>query len=965
MSRLLVALTALLLSLHAAGQEPATLESWAERLQTFGTKIPQEEVFVHMDNTCYYLGDTIYYKAYMRLSDGRPSPLSRLLYVELLNQDGYLVERQKIEMSRGHGHGSFCLPDSLYGGFYELRAYTRWQLNWGEHQHPHTKSAEQWFYSKKMAHEYFRDYDKLYSRVFPVYNKPQQPGQYDQVMTTRPLRRYFKASEGTSQATVTFYPEGGHLVAGTQCRVAFEANDLNDGHHLKGGLTVKDRSGNVVAQTEVKSRGRGSFLLDCKEGEQYVAEFTWNGITERWKLPKAGSEGCALQATTDMQGIHLRLQARGQAATEPLGLTASCHGVMKYFRALEPNTDQRIDIPADSLQTGVIQLTIFNAEGRIYADRLVFVNKGDIQAQNITFSGLNATKYAPYSPVTLNLKGETRGTVSLAVRDSHASNYTFDSGNILTEMLLASQLKGFVEQPEYFFEADDDFHRYALDLLLMVQGWRRYDWVTMATPKAFTLSQPYERTELLTGEVNAYQTEEQEDLLSRSSFIATFIDGENISETPLIDRPHDPQIQSLLEKNIVRIFNESAKGQRAYVALWGSSQSGRTAPPPLGKLKNEVLMHAEFVQPGVKNGAVLGEMMTFEGGHFKIEAPRFYEGCFFSLSASDSTRWKKGKPHTWINSNENSKQQLEYPEFYVKLTTPFPRFVKPYSFYQSNLPESRMRGGKTVTVDNAIILNEVTVGAKRSGSRQFDAGHPALVLDAYQAFNEVCDAGLCPGYFIGSSRFVSDVAHTYIGDMNMERSYQVETRINTTAPSAVDVDLFSEAELMRSDKSLLTDPRVLRMQNAADNAAHIAVSTKDKYDHLTNLDKVYIYTDYSPRNEGSENYNQDNQPTVTVDLRRYEDDSHRMAWRDRRMLLTGYAVCDDFYQPDYSGHTPSTPTDYRRTLYWNPDLQLDEQGQATVSFYTGSQQTRLTVSAEGMSPTGQPLTGISYPEDQE
>ena len=131
---------------------PTTLEGWADRLTAFGKSIPQEQVFVHLDNTCYFLGDTIYYKAYVRRSDtGTPSRISGVLYAELLNQDGYLVERQQLELQGGQVHGSFVLQDTLYGGYYELRAYTRWQLNWGITEHAHNHFSEQWFYNKRMA----------------------------------------------------------------------------------------------------------------------------------------------------------------------------------------------------------------------------------------------------------------------------------------------------------------------------------------------------------------------------------------------------------------------------------------------------------------------------------------------------------------------------------------------------------------------------------------------------------------------------------------------------------------------------------------------------------------------------------------------------------------------------------------------------------------------------------------------
>ena len=247
----------LFLPLAVCGQNPTTLEGWAQRLKLFGQKIPQEEVFVHLDNTCYYLGDTLYYKAYMHLSDGRPSALSRLLYVELLNHDGYLVERQKVEMKQGQGDGSFILPDTLYGGYYELRAYTRWQLNWGRYEHPHTQDAEDWFFDKELARDYYRDYEKLYSRVFPVYDKPKEAGDYAQGMTLRPLQRLVKGSDQAPKAVVTFFPEGGHLVAGVPNRVAFEAN-REDGKHLKGKLSL--RGG---AEAETVSRGRGTFVITC------------------------------------------------------------------------------------------------------------------------------------------------------------------------------------------------------------------------------------------------------------------------------------------------------------------------------------------------------------------------------------------------------------------------------------------------------------------------------------------------------------------------------------------------------------------------------------------------------------------------------------------------------------------------------------------------------------------------------
>ena len=131
-----------------------------------------------------------------------------------------------------------------------------------------------------------------------------------------------------------------------------------------------------------------------------------------------------------------------------------------------------------------------------------------------------------------------------------------------------------------------------------------------------------------------------------------------------------------------------------------------------------------------------------------------------------------------------------------------------------------------------------------------------------------------------------------------------------------------------------------------------------KYNHLENLNKVYVYTDYSPRMEGNSQFSGTDQPSVTIDLHRFPDDSKRVTYRDRFIVLDGYATSADFYHPDYSKHKlPEGQKDYRRTLYWNPDLKLDENGEANITFYNNSRHTSLSIEAEGQAADGNLLWG--------
>ena len=436
-------------------QTISKIDTLAARVERFGTGLPQEKAYLHIDNTCYFVGDTIWYKAYVTRSDkGWLTDLSKIMYVELLTPDGYLVERQQLKMEDGTAHGAFTLTDSLYAGYYELRAYTRWMLNFGRHEHPHSKYTENMFYNKQMAKDFFRDYDKLYSRVFPVFDHPKETGRYAKDMTLRPMRRYYKARKGKPEIDLRFYPEGGHLIEGTDGHVAFEIND-EEGKHLDAELSIIDSDGKEVAQTRTLNRGRGVFTLtDMKPDDKYKARLHYQDYDYEVKLPEVEKEGYALHVERKDSVLRMIIQGTTESKEE-LGIQIQCNGVSKAFRKLSP-ADMRkdtVDIFWASLPTGVNQITVFNGEGRIYADRLFFVNHHDYNQPLITVEGIKQ-EYTPFELIELRMKllRHHDADVSLAIRDHATDETTYDNGTMLTEMLLASEIKGFVENPGWYFE---------------------------------------------------------------------------------------------------------------------------------------------------------------------------------------------------------------------------------------------------------------------------------------------------------------------------------------------------------------------------------------------------------------------------------------------------------------------------------------------------------------------------------
>ena len=885
----------------------ASVDSLAARVKRFGTGLPQEKVYLHIDNTCYFVGDTIWYKAYVTRSDkGWLTDLSKIMYVELLTPDGYLVERQQLKMEDGTAHGAFTLTDSLYAGYYELRAYTRWMLNFGRHEHPHSKYTEDMFYNKQMAKDFFRDYDKLYSRVFPVFDHPKEAGHYAKDMTLRPMRRYYKARKGKPEIDLRFYPEGGHLIEGTDGHVAFEIND-EEGKHLDAELSIIDSDGKEVARTRTLNRGRGVFTLtDMKPDDKYKARLHYQDYDYEVKLPEVEKEGYALHVERKDSVLRMIIQGTTESKEE-LGIQIQCNGVSKAFRKLSP-ADMRkdtVDIFWASLPTGVNQITVFNGEGRIYADRLFFVNHHDYDQPLITVEGIKQ-EYAPFEPIELRMKllRYHDADVSLAVRDHATDETTYDNGTMLTEMLLASEIKGFVENPGWYFEADDSLHRHALDLLMMVQGWRRHDWRMMAGLEHTQFEFLPEKIQTLSGSVHqTYSLLEETDY--GDSVYIPFID----SSVPIYTTARDYHLYPDMYAPMAKVLTLQD--------LYG---------PLIKEMKKEVNVSASFIQ----DRDIVDVFQTTQKGKFYMPSAVVNDNYILFLSASDSTKSEKYKRRI---KKKGFMDEQAYPEFYVKLDPFFPVFPKPYSYYQDATFEDKIPLQDTSSTDafTGRELNTVTVRSKRGGLRKLDPSKPALVVDAYEAFNLAADYGLNGGMHDWRT-FSRQVATAFFGDMGMDRHFYLQERYD--------------------GKVLDFKPEHRRQSEVSMSMSNVQMG---KYRRLRHLNKLYIYTDYVPREQGSWKYSQTHQPDVVIDYRLLPNDGVRPSYRDRRYAAKGFSLCTEFYSPDYSKKPLPDAKDYRRTLYWTPKVIFDDKREAVIHLYNNSKKTVITVEAEGITPDGKPV----------
>ena len=229
-----------------------------------------------------------------------------------------------------------------------------------------------------------------------------------------------------------------------------------------------------------------------------------------------------------------------------------------------------------------------------------------------------------------------------------------------------------------------------------------------------------------------------------------------------------------------------------------------------------------------------------------------------------------------------------------------------------------------------------------------DRNKPAVVMDAYDAFNLAADYGLNGGKHDWRT-FSQQVAVATVADMGLDRRYFIQEQYNGKAQN------LKANENVDWRNSLRKHEWDVEIEVPQAKAVSISKETIKKYRLLRNLDKLYIYTDYAPREQGSWRYEQSNQPEVIIDYRLFPDGGYQRTYRDRHYVLRGYAVCDDFYSPDYSRRPLPDAKDHRRTLLWMPDVKFDKEGKATVRLYNNSKPTAISIEAEGITRNGKPI----------
>lgn len=468
-TKCLYLIIALNLFISASAQSPVDL------LNNYSVSYPAENVYLQTDNSYYAITDTIWFKAYLK-ANLFPSDYSKNLYVDWYDATGELMAHQSYPIMESGAAGQFVIPANLKGNYLSVLAYTKWMLNDG--------------------------YDFLFHKTIPVRTATR--------VTPDSTHEAFVKSKNT----LHFFPEGGNLVAGVINKIAFKATDqYGDPVQISGVL--KDNAGNVITNISTIHDGMGYFYLKPKAGISYIADWSASdGTIKADPLPEVQPVGITMEVKVEKNSRKVIIRKGNNIELRQIHLLVTMNGLVDYLSNVKfKNHDSIVtSIPVNDLPSGIVTFTVLDNDWNPLAERISYVSSNDINTfrpqvsvtqKNLNKKGLNQ--------IALQYTDSIAADLSISVTDAAIPADT--SSNILSNLLLTGMLKGKVYNPTYYFSNTTLEKQQQLDLVMLTNGWRKYQWHEIV--KNETPSFQYTRDSnyfFLNGTVNSRKNKHPEQL---------------------------------------------------------------------------------------------------------------------------------------------------------------------------------------------------------------------------------------------------------------------------------------------------------------------------------------------------------------------------------------------------------------------------------------------------------------------
>jgi hypothetical protein len=738
--------------------------------------------------------------------------------------------------------------------------------------------------------------DACYSRVVPVFQESK--GRLDIVVPDKDWKLPSRATRPydfgkAKDRRLSFYPEGGHRIAGLSQRIAFELKDER-GMPCNDTIIIYDGERPLTLAVPLHE-GRGTFELPAGVNNPYVMIGK-----KQFNLPEPQQDGYTLYVSPDSSFVDFRIERTEGMPNEAIGLAVFCREKPCYFDTLHVANTSMFSLPVQVFHAGVNRIELFDRHGNSLATRMIYRHASSKSLKlEVRQSKLQYDAHAPIAMEILlrDEKGNPlQANLSLSVRDDAAELIASPHRTIDAEMLLSSEVRGYIHQPDYYFEAVENSAEYhhrmrALDELLMVQGWCATDFEVMCDTTRFCMNYPIE-------------------------------DGLVLNGTMYKDKSGDLEAYPNMHLNLV-LFSSAGDVMKAECI---TDSAGKFAFQSTRDYEGEYAAHV-FVKDenGKSRWANVAFDRWFAPGlrkfnplEFEYEKPTTLDlNTVFQVKQSDDFdlfEWKD----TILDFRETF---LNVAEVVVK---------RPYRPLQGN--RYTWEGGEK----KARIYGEYFYNVELELEKLRDRGLESHIL-AMQFLSQLVDSSYSWEYFDDTDIEIplSD-QQTNIDIENDPSKMSIDERgdritdiggkqtgwiLNNDVVKGPQKEIISVKELLAYEiksAALVTDPaKIFKLDPDF-------VDGKGR--HMDQIIMLY---------ERPNSYLYRSNKSVTK----------RKVW--------GYTPQKTFYSPNYYQMMMPKEPDNRRTLYWTPNLFVDDQGKATAVFFNNCHDgTQLRISIQGVTADG-------------
>ncbi len=458
--------TTLLLSLVLSGGLLAQSNTSIKESYESYFELPRESIFLHLNKSTYVVGEELWFSAYAYdRKYGLPFTQSTNLQVVLYNEQGVPIEDRLVMAVNGFARGNIAIDSTYASGDYYIKASTNWMRN-------------------------FTEDDSFVQKI--------------QIINGSVELKELAATKYDLQ----LLPEGGHLVQGVESVIGVKLIDAEGRGVVFQKGKLLNESGKSVMDFEGNAFGMASFPLKPKSGAYTVSIKLGNNKQITAPLPEVSEKGMVLRVVNNYGDKDILLAVATNKNTlkdikkKKYRLSVHKDGDIRETRSIEFDNTAReniLSINREQLFPGVNTVTLFDQDNRPIAERLFF-NPFGVKAMQAEVYLAEKMRDSLSIGVELISRGDKTGNLSISILPAETRAYN-SKVNIFSEFLLKPYIKGYVENPAHYLRDFTANKAFDLDLLLLTQGWSRYQWKNIFN-RAPVANFPYENGLTLKGSFN-------------------------------------------------------------------------------------------------------------------------------------------------------------------------------------------------------------------------------------------------------------------------------------------------------------------------------------------------------------------------------------------------------------------------------------------------------------------------------